>query len=207
MENLSLSNTALIIVDMQKDFGPGGALPVPEREGMVDNVNSWIQRFEEANGILIYTFDWHPDTTPHFDKWPVHGVAFSKGASLDNRMYMPFYPYPIYSVSKGIDQEDGYSAFEKTEIILHDESFYYEGLEKLLHELDIDTLYVIGKALDYCVFHTAADALDKGFKVVLPLSATAGVVPEACEDAIDFLMRKGAQVLERGVDNSRMNVL
>ena len=107
------SETALIIVDVQNDFAdPSGSLYVPDGEKAVDFINSQIQAARAASATLVYTQDWHPESTPHFEKdggiWPVHCVAGTRGAELYPNLEVV---EDAILIRKGSGGEDGYSAF------------------------------------------------------------------------------------------------
>jgi nicotinamidase/pyrazinamidase len=152
---------ALIIVDVQNDFTPGGRLPVPHGDEVIEAVNTLASRYE----LVVASRDWHPVDHASFAEqggiWPRHCVADSEGAQL-----APGVDRELIDVivDKGRSREaDGYSAFEDT------------GLDELLRSTSVDTVHVAGLALDYCVRATALDARRAGFDVVLHRSATRAV--------------------------------
>jgi nicotinamidase/pyrazinamidase len=151
----------LIVVDVQNDFCPGGALPVPDGDAVVDPINRLAEQFQ----FVVATRDWHPPNHKSFVEqggpWPVHCVRDSHGAQLHPRLH----PSQLDAiVDKGREPgQDGYSGFEHTE------------LERLLHEQDVDRVHVAGLALDYCVRATALDARRAGFDVVLHAGATRAI--------------------------------
>lgn len=166
-------DTALIVVDMQNDFAdPTGALFVTGGDATVAPVNRQIIQATAKGSLVVYTQDWHPASTPHFQKdggmWPVHCVKDSWGAELHSRLIVAG---PI--VRKGANGEDGYSGFT----MRHPET----GLEtptemgSLLKEHGISDAVVIGVALDYCVGATALDAARLGFSTTVSLAHTAAV--------------------------------
>jgi nicotinamidase/pyrazinamidase len=153
--------TALVVVDVQNDFAdPEGSLYVSGGEEVVPIINGEIDRALEAGAFVVYTQDWHPETTPHFAKdggvWPVHCVMGTWGAELHPGLKVSG---PI--VRKGSGGEDGYSGFT----VRDPESGDEEGteLEALLREKNVTTVVVAGLATDYCVKETALDSLRKGF--------------------------------------------
>jgi nicotinamidase/pyrazinamidase len=157
--------TALIATDIQNDFAdPAGGLYVRGGEHIVPIVNREIGRALDAGSFVVYTQDWHPESTPHFEKdggiWPVHCVQGSWGAA--------FHPALVLKgeiVRKGTGGEDGYSGFT----VRHPDSGEREGtgLEELLREHAIERVVLVGLATDYCVKETALDALQKGFVAVV----------------------------------------
>ena len=149
---------ALIIVDVQNDFIPGGSLAVPDGDEVIGAVNSLAAKCE----LVVATRDWHPPDHVSFAEqggiWPVHCVAGSEGAQLAAGIDRDLIDV-IVDTGRTRDA-DGYSGFEAT------------GLEELLRSRGVDTVHVAGLALDYCVRATALDARRAGFEVVLHRSAT-----------------------------------
>lgn len=166
---------ALIIVDVQNDFCPGGSLAVPHGDEVVAPLNREIKRFRKNGDLIIATRDWHPEKTKHFNTdggiWPPHCVRFTEGAKFHKNLELPIH---TVVVSKGFrPNEDSYSGFEGLAVYPNysPESGWSENspptLEQFLRNGDVDTLYIGGLATDYCVKHTVLDALEKGFKVCL----------------------------------------
>ncbi len=163
-------NKALIVVDVQNDFCPGGSLPVPEGDKVIPQLNNYIQLFKAARLPIIASRDWHPRVTKHFQAyggiWPVHCIQGTKGAEFHPELRLP--PEAVI-VSKGMDPEqDSYSAFQAV-------SPENISLADLLKRQNIEELYVGGLATDYCVKHTVLDGLRNGFKVTLLEDAVRGV--------------------------------
>ena len=148
--------TALLVVDVQNDFAdPSGSLYVPGGEVVIGFINEQIAAAVAGRATVIYSQDWHPDSTPHFEKdggiWPVHCVAGSEGAA--------FHPHldviaDAIVIKKGVGGEDGYSAFNVRDPVTGEESS--TGLAERLG--GIEKVVVVGLALDYCVKETAIDA-------------------------------------------------
>ena len=165
--------TALIVVDVQNDFAdPKGSLYVQGAERILPLVNSEARLAEEAGAFVVYTQDWHPESTPHFAKdggvWPVHCVGGTWGAQFhpDLSVIGP-------SVHKGSNGEDGYSGFTMKDPTTG-EAIPTE-LGAMLKERSIDKAVVVGLATDYCVSATAIDAADLGFEVEVLQDAIASV--------------------------------
>ena len=164
-------DTALIVVDMQNDFAhPEGSLYVSGSDAVIAEVNAQIVRALAAGANVVYTRDWHPESTPHFAKdggiWPVHCVADSWGAAFHDRVLIAG-----PEIRKGSNGEDGYSGFS-----MRDPVTGAEASTGLLETIGaVRSVVVIGLALDYCVKETALDARRHGLDVLLPLSATAAV--------------------------------
>ena len=156
-------HTALVAVDVQNDFAhPDGGLYVQGGEDVVPIINEAIGEAKEAGATVVYTADWHPESTPHFAKdggiWPVHCVMDTWGAEFHEDLVVDG---PI--VRKGSNGEDGYSGFSMRD---HDtgETVPTE-LAGLLRERGITHLVVCGLATDYCVNATALDGMKEGLKV------------------------------------------
>lgn len=155
--------TALVVVDVQNDFShPDGGLYVAGGEDVVPIINRAIEEAREGGAIVVYTADWHPESTPHFAKdggiWPVHCVMDTWGAEFPEDLVVDG---PV--VRKGSNGEDGYSGFFMRD---HDTGQTIETeLAGLLRQRDISHLVVCGLATDYCVNATALDGMKEGFKV------------------------------------------
>jgi nicotinamidase/pyrazinamidase len=154
---------ALLIVDFQNDFTPGGALAVPGGDEIAPRINELIA--SGAFDVVLATRDWHPADHGSFaaqgGPWPPHCVAGTAGAELHEALDRSQIEV---IVDKGQDPDtDGYSAFEGT------------GLEQLLRERGVDEITVVGLATDYCVKNTALDALKAGFRVTVDQRAIRGV--------------------------------
>jgi nicotinamidase/pyrazinamidase len=175
---------ALIVVDVQNDFCPGGALAVPDGDAVVDQVN----RLASESPFVVATRDWHPADHGSFAEqggpWPVHCVAGTPGAELHARIDRDLVDAVV---DKGQSRErEGYSGFEGTE------------LERLLREHEVDAVDVVGLALDYCVKATALDARGAGFSVTVRRGATRAVEvqPGDGERAVEELRAAGVQVVD-----------
>lgn len=156
---------ALLVIDIQNDFLPGGALAVPGGDAIISVVNAYIERFRQSDLPVFATRDWHPSHHRSFaaqgGPWPVHCVAGSKGAEFAPGLLLP---NTAAVVSKGDTVEaEGYSAFEAPE------------LQSLLTKASIQRLFVCGIATDYCVLRTVRDALRLDYRVFLLHDALAAV--------------------------------
>ena len=192
-------SAALLIVDVQNDFCPGGALAIPAGDEVVPALNRYAVRFDAAGLPVIASRDWHPADTTHFASgggpWPAHCVHGSQGAAFHPALQLP---PRVQVVSKGMGaQEDAYSAFQA-----RDEAG--NSLADLLRQHGTDRVYVGGLATDYCVKATVLDALANGFQATLLVDASRGVnvQPGDAERAIEAMVRAGAAVatLERLAD-------
>jgi len=180
---------ALVVVDMQKDFMPGGALPVPKADEIVPVVNEYVKLFERAGLPVFFTRDWHPPNhisfKGHGGVWPPHCVQNTEGAEFHEDLYLP--PDNKFIISKGTSPDfDAYSGFQGT------------LLEDLLRERGVKRLFVCGVATDYCVKNTAVGGLNLGFQVFLLRDAIRGVDvnPGDSERAVDEVLRRGGVLLE-----------
>lgn len=147
---------ALLVVDVQNDFAdPSGSLYVPGGEEVIGFINDQIAEASRGEATVVYTRDWHPESTPHFQKeggiWPVHCVADTEGAAFHPDLDV--IDQAVF-IKKGIGGEDGYSAFHLRDPVTGEESS--TGLADQL--VGIESVAVVGLALDYCVKETALDA-------------------------------------------------
>ena len=175
---------ALLIIDFQNDFTEGGALAVPDGDAIAGRVNELIESGDFD--LVVATRDWHPPDHGSFEEqggpWPPHCVQGSHGAEL----YPSLDPDKVDAViDAGYEPAlEGYSGFEETE------------LAEVLRSHDVDELTVVGLATDYCVRHTALDALRQGFRVTVDRAGIRGIDVEEgdSERALDELRSAGAQI-------------
>ena len=161
--------TALVVVDVQNDFAdPSGGLYVQGGEAVVALVNAEVEAAHDAGATVVYTQDWHPESTPHFEKdggtWPVHCVADTWGAELHPDLDVRG---PV--VRKGTSGEDGYSGFTERDPVSGEP--HPTQLGSLLSP-GVRRIVVVGLAGDYCVKETALDAALLGYDVAVPLGHT-----------------------------------
>lgn len=177
---------ALIVVDVQNDFCPGGALAVAEGDQVIAPLNQLIDQFLERGAPVYKSRDWHPAQTKHFQAhggtWPVHCVQNTEGAE--------FHPElrddpRINVISKGLGDKDCYSAFDETD------------LASQLHNQSVEEVVVGGLATDYCVKNTVLDALKNGFKVKAVKNAMRAVDahPGDGDRAIEEMRAAGAKIV------------
>jgi nicotinamidase/pyrazinamidase len=177
---------ALVVVDVQNDFCPGGALAVAHGDKVVVPLNKLIDEFLKRGEPVFKTRDWHPKKTKHFaaygGTWPVHCVQTTKGAEFHPDLIDDMH---IRVVSKGLGDEDSYSAFDGTDL----------GLQ--LQRLGVEEVWVGGLATDYCVKNTVLDALKEGFRVKALKDAMRPVEvnPGDGERAIEEMKNAGAEVV------------
>jgi nicotinamidase/pyrazinamidase len=188
-------DAALVVVDVQNDFCPGGALPVPHGDDVVPVLNAWVEAFRRADRPVGYTQDWHPPDhasfRPRGGPWPPHCVQGTRGAAFhpDLRVEGTLF-------RKGFDPDrDAYSGFEARRVE-GGEIRMDTGLADWLREGDVRTVYVGGLATDYCVRATVLDALAAGFATVLLEDGVRAVdvQPGDGEKAIEEMRRAGATV-------------
>ncbi len=179
--------TALIVVDVQNDFAdPAGSLSVAGGEEIVPTIDGEIAKATVAGGLVVFTQDWHPKSTPHFAKdgglWPVHCLAGSWGAALHPDLVAPA---DAPHIRKGANGEDGYSGFTMRDPTTGDEQ--PTELDEILRDRGIQRVVVVGLATDYCVKATALDAARLGYATSLLTDAVA---------AVDVAPGDGARALE-----------
>ena len=199
------NNTALLVVDVQVDFCPGGNLPVPEGEAVVPVINRLMRKFRR----IAATQDWHPRDHVSFASnhpgsspfetihtkegeqilWPDHCVPGTAGAEFHPDL--DTLPFDLI-LRKGTDPDlDSYSAFfendHKTPTGLH---FYLEGVS-------VRTIYLVGLALDVCVFYSAMDALRLGFRTLLVEDACRGIdtPPGSLAARLEEMRTAGVRIL------------
>jgi nicotinamidase/pyrazinamidase len=165
--------TALVIVDLQNDFAdPDGGLSVHGGANLVPIINAEIEMARSAGATIVFTQDWHPPTTPHFQKdgglWPVHCVADTWGAELHPEVD-PDAAASAPRVRKGANGEDGYSGFTMRDPLTGETS--PTELERILRDAGIERVVACGLATDYCVKATALDAARLGFETAVLLDA------------------------------------
>lgn len=189
------ATTALVVVDVQNDFtDPAGSLAVADAPAILPEVNARIAACRAAGGLVVYTQDWHPERTPHFDTdggpWPVHCVRDTWGAALHPDLDADG---PV--VRKGVDGGDGYSGFSVRDPVSGDVT--RTELGTLLEAHGTTRVVVVGLAGDVCVAATAEDAAALGYMTVVPLAATRMVELHAGdgERAVDRLRAAGIEVV------------
>ena len=178
---------ALIIVDVQNDFCPGGSLAVTQGEEVVAPLNELAREFLARGEPVFKTRDWHKPDTKHFadygGTWPVHCVQNTKGAEFHPDLIDDIH---IRVISTGLGDDDGYSAFYRTDLALQ------------LQRLKIEEVWVGGLATDYCVKHTVLDALKEGFRVKALEDAMRAVDVHAGDGdrAIAEMREAGAEIVK-----------
>ena len=202
---------ALLIIDVQNDFCPGGALAVPEGDTVVPNINKLVERFD----TVIQTQDWHPENHNSFASshpdhepfetievsygeqtlWPDHCVQGSEGADFHPDLNIR---KTQLIIRKGFREGiDSYSAFYENDNITP------TGLSGYLRERGIDTLYITGLATDFCVKWSALDGLKEGFEIYIVKDAVKGIDMEgSVEQAWKEMQEKGAKrIVTNDIEN------
>ena len=184
---------ALLVVDIQNDFCPGGSLAVRDGDAIVPRVNRTIGLFVRRGLPVLATRDWHPRVTRHFKEfggaWPPHCVQGTKGARFHPDLRLP---KDAIMMSKGMDpDQDSYSGFQAVNGRGRD-------LESVIRDLGIDEIFVCGLATDYCVRATALDAVRRGIRVCVLSDAIKGVDLKRgdSESAIQELREAGVPFVE-----------
>lgn len=181
------SKKALIVVDVQNDFCPGGSLAVSHGDEVVAPLNKLMKEFLDRDEPVYKTRDWHPEKTKHFamygGTWPIHCVQNTHGADfhpglLDDPR--------VTVISKGFDERaDGYSGFDGTQ------------LAQLLRDEGVEEIWVGGLATDYCVKETVLDGVRNGFtvKALADAMRPVNVNSEDGRKAIEEMRDAGAEIV------------
>jgi nicotinamidase/pyrazinamidase len=199
------SRTALLVIDVQNDFIPGGSLPVPEGERIVPLINQLALQFQQ----VVIAQDWHPRGHASFASshpgrqpydviqlpygeqtlWPDHCVQASAGAEFHPELDLP---HAQLVIRKGCNPDiDSYSAF------LEADRRTTTGLAGYLSERGIDTIYMVGLALDFCVMYSALDARAAGFNAVVVLDACRAIdLNGSLAAAIERMQVAGVQLIQ-----------
>lgn len=185
-EDMPNRRRALIVVDVQNDFCPGGSLAVSHGDEVIAPLNKLIAEFLEQGEPVFKTRDWHPSQTKHFadygGAWPVHCVQNTKGSQFHHDLLDDMH---IRVVSKGLGDDDCYSGFDGTDLALQ------------LQRLGVEEVWVGGLATDYCVKNTVLDALKEGFlvKALEDAMRPVDLQPGDGERAIEEMRNAGAEIV------------
>ena len=178
---------ALIVVDVQNDFCPGGSLAVAQGDEVVAPLNKLMKEFLDRGEPVYKTRDWHREKTKHFaiygGTWPIHCVQNTRGAEFHSDLLDD---PRITVISKGFDERaDGYSGFDGTQ------------LAQLLRDEEVKEIWVGGLATDYCVKETVIDGVHNGFKVKALADAmrAVNVKTDDGKKAIDLMKEAGAEIV------------
>ena len=210
--HIHIKNTdALVIVDIQNDFIPGGALAVPGGDKIISGINRLMQKYHQKGARIILTQDWHPHkhlsfASQHKGKkplesiegvfgigpvlWPDHCIQGSKGAEFHSRFDVN---KAHLIVRKGIHKEiDSYSAFTENDRKTD------TGLAGYLKNAQLKRIFICGLALDYCVFWSAVDGKQKGFKTFVIPRLCKGIAKASSDAALNDMKLKGIQFMVPG---------
>jgi nicotinamidase/pyrazinamidase len=204
---------ALIIVDIQNDFIPGGSLPVEEGDLIIKELNTTAKIFKESRGFVVLTQDWHPNNHLSFASnhpgknpgyeytsengaigpvlWPDHCVQNSQGALFHKDLKVEL---ANKIIQKGMNPKvDSYSGFQDND------KKSETGLREYLESLNVNRIFVCGLALDYCCYFTAMDGIDFGFDVYFLVRLTRGIdLPEGnIKNALENMNKKGIKIVKK----------
>jgi nicotinamidase/pyrazinamidase len=176
---------ALVVVDIQRDFCPGGALPVDDGDKIIPAVNELITAFQKAGLPVFFTRDWHPKNHVSFKAyggvWPPHCIRNTPGARFHPSLAVPM---DAEVIDKGtLQAEDAYSGFQGTD------------LARELRDLHVKQIYVAGLATDYCVKNTVVDGAAEGFDTYVVIDCVKGVnlKPTDSAAALRTMLSRGAE--------------
>jgi nicotinamidase/pyrazinamidase len=174
---------ALIIVDLQRDFCPGGALPVREGDKVIEPINALVDLFHEKDLPVFYTRDWHPKDHVSFKQnggtWPPHAIRGTPGAQFPSTLHVPRGAAIIDKATRR--NAEAYSGFQGTD------------LAERLRRAGVEELYIVGLATDYCVKNTVTDGIAAGFRLNVVSDCVKGVNLKRTDSATAFrsMMRMG----------------
>jgi nicotinamidase/pyrazinamidase len=178
---------ALVVIDVQNDFLPGGSLAVPEGDQVIPVLNGYIDQFSSRHLPVIATRDWHPPNHCSFIQqggpWPAHCVVDSTGAEFSSALHLPA-AVKVFSKATEAAQEN-YSDFSNP------------AFKEQLDEMKVRRLFIGGLATEYCVLNTVRDALSHHYQVFLLIDAirAINVRPQDGEKAINEMIEKGAKLI------------
>ena len=198
---------ALIVVDIQNDFMPGGALAVKDGDKIVSEINNLMKKFHKNGARNILTQDWHPinhlsfagqhEEKKPFDPidgvfgigpvlWPDHCIQGTKGSEFHNQLNVTM---AHLIIRKGIDREiDSYSAFTENDRQTD------TGLAGYLKNANLKRVFICGLALDYCVYWSAVDGIKKEFETLVMPELCKGIAEETTEKAMKDMTEKGVKL-------------
>lgn len=180
---------ALLIVDVQNDFCPGGALPAPQGDTIIPVINDIMNKFD----VVIASKDWHPNDSKHFKKWPAHCIANTNGAEFHPELNEAKINQVLLKGTK--NEDDGYSAFEATNI----------NLNQFLTDKQISDIFIAGLTTEYCIKNTAKDSIQNGYLTYVIKDAIAPVKPNSRKEkkALKTMSNKGALI----IDSKQIDIL
>lgn len=177
---------AVLVVDVQRDFCPGGALPIPDGDKVVPVINRWVEAALEKGLPVYYSRDWHPEGHPSFKinggDWPVHCVQNTPGAEFHPDLLMP--PSPVI-ITKGV-------RFDQNQLSI----FHETGFAEKLRRDGVARLWIAGLALDVCVLETALEGVESGFEIHVAVEGCRPVTAEGGRKALETMREAGVNLLE-----------
>ena len=180
-----MERKALIVVDVQNDFCPSGSLPVPNGDQVVPIVNKLIDHARHNDWLVLASRDSHPRITSHFNIWPKHCISGTYGSEFHRGLTQIFHSEIYY---KGqYEDEDAYSAFQGRNI------FGAFLAETLIHN-EVEKVYIVGLATDYCVKETALDSV-KQWQTYVVIDACRAVYPDKQDQVIEFMKAKEVSIV------------
>ncbi|MCL5116415.1 MAG: nicotinamidase [Firmicutes bacterium] len=194
-----MAKRALIIVDVQNDFCPGGSLAVPNGDAIIPVIEAWAKQFHDAGDVVVTTQDAHPRDHISFHErggmWPPHCVVGTPGFLLHPALTLP--PETAAFHKGFLRDQDAYSGFEGVLASPSHATRSATSLEEHLRAQHVDTVYVAGLATDYCVRATVLDALKAGFATHVLVDGVRGVDVNAGDSAraLDEMAEKGARLI------------
>jgi len=211
-KNITINrNDSLLIIDMQYDFMPGGALPVEEGDQIIEEINSVAEIFKNNNGIVVLTQDWHPKNHKSFASsypgknpgdefqsegigpilWPDHCIQGTQGAKFHEKLKTDL-ANTIIRKGYNIDV-DSYSGF------IENDKKSETGLAGLLKSLSLKRIFICGLALDYCCYFTAIDGIDFDFEVYFLVNLTKGIdlPPGNISSSLENMKNKGIKFVAK----------
>ncbi|MGQ9543793.1 MAG: bifunctional nicotinamidase/pyrazinamidase [Candidatus Bathyarchaeia archaeon] len=201
-----MEDDALIIVDMQNDFMPSGALPVNGGDEIVGSINSLAGEFNSHGKIIVMTQDWHPPRhlsfasshdmepyTPYSSEgigpllWPDHCVQGSTGAD--------FHPAIEVKFARAIIRKGFRINIDSYSIFIENDKRTYTGLSGYLKTLGVTRIFLCGLALDYCIFYSAMDGRRLGFNIVIPIDLSKAIdsPPGHLSETLELMVGEGVQ--------------
>ena len=181
---------ALIVVDAQNDFMPGGTLAVSNGDQIIKPINRLLRKFD----LVIFTKDWHPQNHCSFIPdintklggiWPAHCVENTYGADIHKDIDFSIIKGEFYIFKKGTNPDkEAYSGFDNT------------GLAEFLDSKEVDEVFICGLATEYCCKATAIDAVELGFITRFILDSTRWITEEGKDETIKVLSEKDIKIIE-----------
>jgi nicotinamidase/pyrazinamidase len=200
---------ALIIVDLQNDFIPSGALAVNHGDEIIEPINSLAEKFHDRGNIIVMTQDWHPPghlsfASSHDKKpfepyesegigpvlWPDHCVQGSRGAE--------FHPDVETRFAKAIIRKGCNPKVDSYSVFIENDMKTYTGASGYLKTLGRTRIFICGLALDYCVYYSTKDGRDLGFEIVIPIDLSKAIdsPQDHLSNALDLMVKKGARFVK-----------